>query len=393
MPNNSNQKQTFIDELKHRQAQRKEAADKGLVIKPSTSKSSESLNYANLDLPSSSNNFLRKPKEETTKYAEVLAHSEFIKQANELQQKLRSNSEIIEKLETEIKHRFEDGDVKVLTDIKKELVSANQKKHNLQSELKNISQPLRDEFDQNFKHGQDKATKLAEEIKNAHGREYDQRTAKLFHTRNASVNLLQKNREFEQCIANISKGDLKSKAEARLLLLDEEELSLQIGIEKSLQEKKATLEKNLENTLVAKKTPASKDYQLQYHKAVEELVICKERISELKHRLAENTKVLDPHSSKQLEENISSVFEENPLYNAAQSNARQVSPNAFIQEQSSEAPTVNRNLKPSPNVDCIKLKPSRLMGSDFFSLPKNLDAKQEEEGFKVKNQARRGYAT
>lgn len=400
MPNNVNTKPKFIAELKHKrqeqtQKQHKQetAAYEELVNNNSLSSSSTgSLLYADLDLESSKNVFLGKPTEEMTEYAEVLMHSKFIKQANQLQEKLQSNFKEIEKLETKIKDGFKDADFKFLTEIKKELVSANKEKHNLQSELKEIRQPLRHEFDQNFEHEQKKITALEEQIKNAHGNEYVQLTAKLFRTRDAYIGLIQKNQEFEQCIANSSKDALKSQAEARVLLLHQQELSLQVEIEKILQKEKEIIEKNLENTLaLPKETAAFKDYHQQYNKTIKKLVTCKERISELNHILPKNTKLNDQQASEAVEENIFSVSEENPFYNTPQSNAGQVSTNISIREESSEAPAVNCGVKLDSEVNHTVKLISRLAGSSLFSLP-NAGAGQEHE-FKVKNQFRWGYAS
>ncbi|WP_342146589.1 hypothetical protein [Rickettsiella endosymbiont of Aleochara curtula] len=405
MPNISNTKPDFKAELEHKPAQRAQtqreqetAAYEELVNKPSSSSSADLVIYAKLDLLPPQNVFLGKLAEERTDYAEVLTYSKFIKQTNQLQEKLQCSFEEIEKLETKIKNCFKDcfkdGDLKVLTEIKNELISANQEKHNLQSELKEIRQSLRGEFDRNFKHEHEKATILEEQIKNAHGSQYDQLTAELFRTRDAYVCLIQKNREFEASIANSSK-DLKSESKARVVLLDKQELSLQVEIEKSLLEKKAIIEKNLENTLAVsqEETAELKTYQQQYSNTLEKLVTCKERICELNYILPNSPKVIDQQASSQVPGDRLTIFEENPFYNAAQSNAEQVSTNVSIREETSEAPKVRRDLKPAPVVDRkLKPKPSRLAGSHLFSLPKNIDT-EEEQDLEVNNQVTRACAS
>ena len=319
--------------------------------------------YAKLDhLPAS--NFYPVKVEDLIEYAEVLTHSKFINRADELQKKLQSNSEKIAKMETE------------------------KEKHELQSELKNIRQPLRDEFDKNFKHEQDKVTKLEEKIKNAHGSQYDQLTAKLFLTRHASISLIQKNIEFEQYVANSNKDDLKSESEARVLLLHEQELLLQVEIEKGLQEEKAIIEKNLENNLALpqKDTAKLKTYHQQYGQTVGKLVTCRQRICDLQHILPKSTKVIDQQASIQVEEDRFTVSEENLFYNATQSNAGQgaIPKNVSSQKENSKGPAVNRKLKPAPKV-YRNLKPSELAVSRFF-LPADVQKGD------LSNQVRRGYS-
>lgn len=158
------------------------------------------------------------------------------------------------------------------------------------------------------------------------------------------------------------------------MLLSNQELSVQVEIERNLKEKIEIIKHNLNNTLAIrdemKGNEAHKPYKEQFDETMEKLKICKLRICDLKAEI----KVIDQQSAGQGAE----VSEENPLYGAVQYTAVPIPKKVSSKEGNSEAPKVDRNLKPS-----------RLAKSNFFSLSKNSSAQKEEKAFKDKTKT--GY--
>lgn len=358
---NLNKTQGFVAELKAKIEKKTQEQQRQATI-PANRQKSDSLVYADLKLNPAQRPFKEKLIEDV-EYAEVSVDSRFILQADELKHKLQSNFEEIEKLETKIKKGFTNGlDPNTLNETKTELRNANVLKHELQSQLQEIREPLNNEFANNYKHAQNKVADLEERIKYEHGGKYTQLTSELFQTQNAHISLIQKHIEFEEKIANSSKDDLKATAEAHIHDLHKEELGLQHKRLALLGEKKNTIGQNAANH---RGTPKFEVYQKEFDKSMGEIKDCTESASILENKIATRKKTLQSEegalSTKDRLDIRFSFCEDNPLYE------KEV---AIEEEQ--KAPAVDRTKKPS-----------RLNQSNLF-LPssarsENEDAKEEEK--------------
>ncbi len=189
---------------------------------------------------------IKKPVEDSIKYAEILSTG-YIEQSKKLL-KVAEDIKVTDRKIAGIGKLKElnqsESNLALIEEIKKN----HESKLNLQTELLEIRGSLHKEFDVNFQRLQKKETEIEGRIENTHGdvNKYNQLKSELYNTQNEHIRLIQENLDSEQALHQISQEGLKTKIEARCYTLHQMELGLQIKIQKGLSDEKAVIEQNFQ---------------------------------------------------------------------------------------------------------------------------------------------------